>query len=96
MRNIVFAWDERKARSNLVKHGVSFEAAKSVFLDENARLLDDPDHSADEQLFLLLGYSFQAHCLIVSHCYRESDAEVRLISARRATAQEEKTYWSLQ
>jgi len=93
--NLAFAWDERKARSNLVKHGVSFEEAKSSFLDESARLLDDPDHPADEERFLLLGYSFQARCLIVSHCYRQSDAEVRLISARPATAQEEKTYWSL-
>jgi len=96
MRNIEFAWDERKARSNLAKHGVSFEEAKSVFLDESARLLDDPDHSADEERFVLLGYSFQARCLIVSHCYRQSDAEIRLISARKATALEEQTYWSLQ
>lgn len=95
MGNIAFAWDQRKARSNLVKHGVSFEEAQSVFLDESARLLDDPDHSADEEGFLLLGYSFQARCLIVSHCYRKSDAELRLISARRATAQEERIYWSL-
>jgi len=95
MGNIDFAWDQRKARSNLVKHDVSFEEAQSVFLDESARLLDDPDHSSDEQRFLLLGYSWQARCLIVSHCYRKSDAEVRLISARRATAQEEIVYWSL-
>ncbi|MBM3757818.1 MAG: BrnT family toxin [Acidobacteria bacterium] len=96
MRNIEFAWDERKAKSNLVKHGVSFEEAKSVFLDESARLLDDPDHSADEERFVLLGYSFQARCLIVSHCYRQSDAEIRLISPRKATVREEQTYWSLQ
>ena len=72
MGNIEFAWDRRKARSNLVKHGVSFEEAQTVFLDESARLIDDPDHSADEDRFLLLGYSFQARCLIVSHCYRQS------------------------
>lgn len=95
MGNIEFAWDRRKARSNLVKHGVSFEEAQSVFLDENARLIDDPDHSEDEDRFLLLGYSFQARCLIVSHCCRESDAVIRLISARRATAQEEEAYWRL-
>jgi len=95
MGNIEFAWDQRKARSNLVKHGVSFEEAQSVFLDESARLIDDPDHSEDEDRFLLLGYSFQARCLIVSHCYLESDSLIRLISARRATAQEEEVYWSL-
>ena len=95
MGNIEFAWDRRKARSNFVKHGVSFEEAESVFLDESARLIDDPDHSEDEDRFLLLGYSFQARCLIVSHCYRESDSVIRLISARRATAREEEMYRSL-
>jgi len=93
--NIEFAWDGRKARSNLVKHGVSFEEAQTVFLDESARLIDDPDHSGDEERFVLLGYSFQARCLIVSHCYRKSDSVIRLISARRATAQEEEVYWRL-
>ena len=86
MGNIEFAWDRRKARTNLVKHGVSFEEAQSVVRDESARLIDDPDHSRDEDRFLLLGYSFQAHCLIVSHCYQESDSVIRLISARRATS----------
>ena len=95
MGNIEFAWDRRKARSNFVKHGVSFEEAESVFLDESARLIDDPDHSEAEDRFLLLGYSFQARCLIVSHCYRESDSVIRLISARRATAREEEMYRSL-
>ena len=95
MGNIEFAWDRRKARSNLVKHGVSFDEAQTVFLDENARLIDDPDHSEEEERFVLLGYSFQARCLIVSHCYRESDSVIRLISARRANAQEEEVYWRL-
>ena len=58
MGNIEFAWDLRKARSNLVKHGVEFEEAQTVFLDQSARLIDDPDHSEDEDRFLLLGYSF--------------------------------------
>jgi uncharacterized DUF497 family protein len=93
--NIEFAWDRRKERSNLAKHGVSFEEAKTAFLDENARLLDDPDHSEDEERFVLLGYSFQPRCLIVSHCYREPPSVIRLISARPATAQEETAYWSL-
>jgi uncharacterized DUF497 family protein len=91
--NIEFAWDRRKARSNLAKHGVSFEEAQTVFLDESARLIDDPDHSEDEDRFLLLGYSLQARCVIVNHCYRQSDSVIRLISARRATAQEERVYW---
>jgi uncharacterized protein len=57
-------------------------------------LIDDPDHSGDEERFLLLGYSFRARCLIVSHCYREPDSVIRLISARRAAAHEEAQYWS--
>lgn len=96
MGNIEFAWDRRKARSNLAKHGVAFEEAKTVFLDENARLIDDPDHSEEEERFVLLGYSFQARCLIVSHCYRERDFVIRLISARPATTEEEAAYWRLQ
>ena len=95
MGNIEFAWDARKARSNLVKHGVSFEEAQTVFLDDSARLIDDPDHSAQDERFLLLGYSFRSRCLIVSHCYLESDCVIRLISARRATVKEERVYWSL-
>ncbi|MEN6535431.1 MAG: BrnT family toxin [Bryobacteraceae bacterium] len=87
--------DRRKARSNVVKHGVPFEGAQSVFLDENARLIDDPLHSMNEDRFLLLGYSFQARRLIVIHCYRQADSVIRLISARRATAREEEMYWSL-
>jgi len=70
--NIDFAWDRRKARSNLLKHGISFEEAQTVFLDDSARLIDDPDHSGEEERFVLLGYSFRARCLIVSHCYRGS------------------------
>ena len=95
MGNIEFAWDRRKARSNLAKHGVSFDEAQTVFLDESARLLDDPDHSENEERFLLLGYSFQSRCLIVSHCCRQSGSIIRLISARRATAPEEAVYWRL-
>ena len=95
MSNMRFVWDERKARLNLAKHGVSFVEAETVFLDDNARLIDDPDHSADEDRFLLLGYSDHARCLIVSHCYRESESVIRLISARRATPHEEESYWRL-
>ena len=92
MSNIEFTWDPRKARSNLAKHGISFDEAKTAFLDESGRLLDDPDHSEDEEGFVLLGYSFQARCLIVSQCDRDSASVIRLISARRATAQEEQMY----
>jgi hypothetical protein len=67
----VFEWDENKARSNLKKHGVSFEEAQSVFLDENARIIPDPEHSDDEDRFVLLGLSASVRLLTVCHCYRQ-------------------------
>jgi uncharacterized DUF497 family protein len=93
--NIEFAWDRRKARSNLIKHGVSFDEAQTVFLDDSARLIDDPDHSEDEARFLLVGYSLEARCLVVSHSYRHSESVIRLISARPASRIEEAMYWRL-
>ena len=95
MGNIQFSWDPRKALANVRKHGVTFEEAQTAFFDEHARLIDDPDHSGEEQRFVLLGYSFSARCLTVSHCYRHGDAVVRMISARKATQREENIYWSL-
>ena len=91
-----FEWDEIKSDANLIKHGISFDEAQTAFLDDSARLIDDPDHSGEEERFLLLGFSVQAHCLIVSHCYRERETIIRLISARRATSKEEEDYWRLQ
>jgi uncharacterized DUF497 family protein len=93
--NIAFAWDRRKARSNLIKHGISFDEAQTVFLDDSARLIDDPDHSEDEARFLLVGYSLEARCLVVSHSYRHSESVIRLISARPASRIEEAMYWRL-
>lgn len=89
-----FEWDERKAESNLSKHGVSFEEAATAFDDVWARLMPDPDHSGDEERFVLLGMSIKARELVVCHCLRGIDRSVvRIISARRATASEEKQYW---
>lgn len=68
MSALHFEWDERKAAANLKKHGVSFEEAKSVFYDERARLIDDPDHSEDEDRFILLGLSSALKALAVCHC----------------------------
>ncbi|MFN0102693.1 MAG: BrnT family toxin [Bryobacteraceae bacterium] len=96
MSNITFAWDPRKARNDLAKHGVSFEEAQSVFLDGKAVLIDDPDHSDEERRFVIPGYTSHARCLIVSHCYLEDDSVIRLISARKATTREEKDYWRKQ
>ena len=92
MSDLRFEWDPRKAASNARKHGVSFEEARSVFADERAKLIDDPDHSEDEDRFILMGLSGSLRVLIVCHCYREEGNVVRIISARKATAREEKFY----
>jgi uncharacterized DUF497 family protein len=83
-----FDWDERKNRANRRKHGIWFEEAQSVFDDPRARLFHDPEHSEDEERFILLGMSFAARVLIVVHCYREQEQVVRIISARKATRKE--------
>jgi uncharacterized DUF497 family protein len=92
MSDIRFEWDTRKAATNAAKHGVTFEEAKTVFYDEDALLIDDPDHSASEERFILMGGSAKARVLVVVHCYRQAGAVIRLISARRAGAKERKTY----
>lgn len=87
-----FEWDDRKATANAKKHGVSFAEAKSVFVDERAKLIDDPDHSEDEDRFVLLGLSSALRLLLVCHCYRSGSNVIRIISARKATAKESKFY----
>jgi uncharacterized DUF497 family protein len=90
--NINFYWDENKAKSNLIKHKISFEEAKTVFDDDNARLIYDPDHSEDEDRFILLGQSCNFKVLTVVHCYRDDENNIRIISARKSTKNEEKQY----
>ena len=87
-----FDWDENKNRINLEKHGITFQEASTVFFDDRAILFDDPEHSIDEDRFLLLGMSETAKVCIVCHCYRESDTVIRIISARQATRKEEQRY----
>ena len=87
-----FEWDNRKSHTNLNKHGISFEEAKTVFYDESARLISDPDHSEDEDRFILLGMSSISRILVVCHCYRGSEDRIRIISARKATKRESQTY----
>jgi len=93
MRDIRFEWDEAKSRENKRKHGVSFEEAQSVFYDENAIRYFDPDHSPDEDRFLMLGISFKLRVLVVCHCYRVDDSVIRIISARKANRKETANYW---
>jgi len=92
MSELRFEWDPAKAASNRHKHGVAFEDAKTVFADEHGLLLDDPDHSAAEERFILLGLSPTAGVLVVVHCYRRHRDVIRLISARRASRRERQRY----
>ncbi|MCZ8158745.1 MAG: BrnT family toxin [Rhizobiaceae bacterium] len=92
MSSLHFEWDPKKATLNLRKHGVSFEDAQSVFSDESGLLIDDPDHSEDEDRFVLLGLSHSLRLLVVVHCYRSEGKVIRIISARKADAQERSIY----
>jgi hypothetical protein len=92
MIHLKFVWDEHKNRANKKKHGISFEEAQSVFFDENAIEFYDPDSSVDEERFILLGISQNLHILVVCHCYRKNESEIRIINARQATKKEQKVY----
>jgi uncharacterized DUF497 family protein len=87
-----FDWDEQKNKANRTKPGVWFEEAQSVFSDPHARVFHDPEHSEEEERFLLLGLSSAVRVLVVVHCYRESDSVVRIISARKAIKREIRFY----
>lgn len=92
MSKLLFIWDEGKARANERKHGVTFDEAKTVFYDDNAELIGDPDHSSHEDRFVMLGMSIRARVLIVCHCYRQNNGIIRIISARKATKKEQSQY----
>ncbi len=91
MNHLSFEWDEKKNASNNKKHGVSFDEAKTVFTDQFARLISDPDHGDDEDRFILLGTSIHSRLLVVCHCIRISES-IRIISARKADNQEREIY----
>jgi hypothetical protein len=92
MSELRFEWDPEKAVENEQKHGVSFEEAQSIFADEFATLIDDPDHSSEEDRFVLLGLSAKLRTLVVAHCYRKDGDVIRIISARKATRKERDVY----
>ena len=92
MKNVRFEWDEDKNRVNQDKHKISFEEAKTVFYDLKALVIDDPDHSEEEERFIILGLSKTANLLVVCHCYRQSDTVIRIISARKASKKETNDY----
>ncbi len=86
-----FEWDERKNQTNLLKHGITFEEAVYAFLDDCGLVISDPDHSTEEERFILLGMTNRRRLLVIVHCLRDNDT-IRIISARKATANEEKQY----
>ena len=92
MYPISFEWDEAKNRSNQRSHGVSFEEAQSVFLDENAVQFYDEVHSDGEDRYIMVGLSSHLRVLLVVHTFRKEDGVIRLISARKPTAKERAVY----
>jgi len=92
MMGLSFSWDPKKNKTNQTKHGISFDETKTAFYDENGRLIFNPDHSSNEDRFLLLGISNQMHLLVVCHTYRSNEKEIRIISARSATKSEQRQY----
>jgi uncharacterized DUF497 family protein len=90
-----FEWDQKKNLVNIKKHKISFEEAKTVFFDDNARLIPDPEHSITEERFIILGFTIQLRILVVVHSYKENDDLIRIISARRATKSEIKYYYEV-
>jgi uncharacterized DUF497 family protein len=89
--DLIFEWDTNKNASNEKKHGLSFNEAKTVFTDPFARLIHDPDHSDEEDRFILLGTSIHSRLLVVCHCIRSNNS-IRIISARKADKQERNMY----
>ena len=92
MAELRFEWDPKKNRENRRRHKILFEEAETVFADEHGLLMADPDHSEDEDRFILLGLSANLRLLVVCHIYREKDEVIRLISARKADRSERAQY----
>lgn len=85
-----FAWDERKAATNQRKHGISFADAATAFADPLSVTIPDPDHSEDEERFILIGQTRTVHIVVVAHIERGD--VIRIISARPATRRERSIY----
>ncbi len=87
-----FEWDSNKAKSNLKRHGISFEEAQSVFYDDYALQFYDESHSEEEDRFFLLGLSNTSKLLMIVHCERDNGNIIRIISALKATTNESAFY----
>ena len=93
MNKLIFTWDDDKNISNKRKHDISLKEAQTIFFDENAIEFDDPDHSINEEKFILLVLNQSLKILVVCHCYRKDDTEIRIITARKATKKEQIVYF---
>jgi len=90
-----FTWDPKKANHNLKKHKVSFEEAVTVFYDPLAQTAHDPDHSDDEERFIIIGHGHKDNLLFIIHIYKEDTETIRIISARKATKREQNDFEEL-
>ena len=82
---MLFVWDKLKAKSNIEKHGITFEEAATVFFIDGSEEFEDEDHSIDEERIIVIGLSKELRVLTVVHCWRENESVIRIISARKAT-----------
>lgn len=92
---VEFVWDPKKDRVNVKKHGISFSEAVTVFFDPLAKVSDDPDHSNDEDRFIIVGQSQERRTLVVVHVYRSEGNVIRIVSARKATKRERSEFEEL-
>jgi len=95
MNEIKFEWNKNKAEANIKKHGISFEEAATVFLDDRSIVVDDPDHSARENRYIIFGISSNLNLLTVCHCLRDSESTIRIISARKSSKKEEIMFFEI-
>ncbi len=87
---LIFEWDNNKARTNILKHGISFEEASTLFADENSITIDDPSHSLREKRSITMGFSVGKNMIVAVHTERAGT--IRIISARLASRKEKKQY----
>lgn len=92
MSKLKFEWNPKKNTSNIKKHKVSFEEAKTVFLDDSAAIAYDPDNSLNEERFIIIGFSLFARLILVCFCERNNGNTIRIISARKLTKKELKDF----
>ena len=92
MSKLSFEWDSKKNIFNIKKHKISFEEAETVFLDENAAIAYDPDHSINEDRFIIIGFSLLGRLILACFCERENSNTIRIISARKLTKKEIKEF----